>query len=483
MSNASNNSSILNPLATVAMCTTVFLLIAFTIFGNVLVVIAIHTSRCLKTPQNLFLVSLAIADIFIAVLLMPFTLINDLTEQKLITGFLCKLFLVLDVFFCTSSILHLCVIGLDRYWSVTQVVKYFSKRTSRRTKRLILVAWLLSALITLPHFAEYRLDPPEDGTDTESCKPSSRKWYVAFSTTCSFFVPCIILILVYIRIYQIATDKIRPGLNNECINMANKTINKPKRSPKHMGSFQQKTNLSRHHTSTEGEEFQGSSEASRDDTSLQGASFTKDNANGQSTETLDSSCLDNTKLFLDATDRHLRGGAIAYKRAASLENIPCSLSPLQLNFKEKQYHCSDDFLSFEETDTCGSQDLKAIYLQMSPKPAKRPQGVFLKSRHTRSSLELNARMNKNTRLTLVISVVTGVFIVCWLPFFITYNLKVLVESFQVSDWLFQFFTWVGYFNSCLNPIVYSIFNDNFRKTFIKILSKNAMCKQNRRCAC
>uniref|UniRef100_H3A3M5 G-protein coupled receptors family 1 profile domain-containing protein n=1 Tax=Latimeria chalumnae TaxID=7897 RepID=H3A3M5_LATCH len=427
----SNNSSILNPLATVAMCTTVFLLIAFTIFGNVLVVIAIHTSRCLKTPQNLFLVSLAIADIFIAVLLMPFTLINDLTEQKLITGFLCKLFLVLDVFFCTSSILHLCVIGLDRYWSVTQVVKYFSKRTSRRTKRLILVAWLLSALITLPHFAEYRLDPPEDGTDTESCKPSSRKWYVAFSTTCSFFVPCIILILVYIRIYQIATDKIRPGLNNECINMANKTINKPKRSPKHMGSFQQKTNLSRHHTSTEGEEFQGSSEASRDDTSLQGASFTKDNANGQ----------------------------------------------------KKQYHCSDDFLSFEETDTCGSQDLKAIYLQMSPKPAKRPQGVFLKSRHTRSSLELNARMNKNTRLTLVISVVTGVFIVCWLPFFITYNLKVLVESFQVSDWLFQFFTWVGYFNSCLNPIVYSIFNDNFRKTFIKILSKNAMCKQNRRCAC
>lgn len=44
-------------------------LILFTIVGNVLVVIAVLTSRALKPPQNLFLVSLASADILVATLI------------------------------------------------------------------------------------------------------------------------------------------------------------------------------------------------------------------------------------------------------------------------------------------------------------------------------------------------------------------------------------------------------------------------------
>nr|1HLL_A Chain A, ALPHA-2A ADRENERGIC RECEPTOR [synthetic construct]1HOF_A Chain A, ALPHA-2A ADRENERGIC RECEPTOR [synthetic construct] len=32
----------------------------------------------------------------------------------------------------TSSIVHLCAISLDRYWSITQAIEYNLKRTPRR---------------------------------------------------------------------------------------------------------------------------------------------------------------------------------------------------------------------------------------------------------------------------------------------------------------------------------------------------------------
>lgn len=53
------------------------LLMLFTVFGNVLVIIAVFTSRALKAPQNLFLVSLASADILVATLVIPFSLANE----------------------------------------------------------------------------------------------------------------------------------------------------------------------------------------------------------------------------------------------------------------------------------------------------------------------------------------------------------------------------------------------------------------------
>ena len=96
------------------------LLILLTVFGNVLVVIAVFTSRALRAPQNLFLVSLASADILVATLVMPFSLANELMGNWYFGKVWCEIYLALDVLFCTASIAHLCAISLDRYWSYSQ---------------------------------------------------------------------------------------------------------------------------------------------------------------------------------------------------------------------------------------------------------------------------------------------------------------------------------------------------------------------------
>lgn len=64
----------------------------------------------------------------------------------------------------------------------------------------------------------------------------------------------------------------------------------------------------------------------------------------------------------------------------------------------------------------------------------------------------------------------GTFIVCWLPFFLTHVLNTHCRACHVSPQLYSATTWLGYVNSALNPVIYTTFNIEFRKAFLKILS-------------
>ena len=62
----------------------------------------------------------------------------------------CSIWLAVDVWVCTASILHLVVISLDRYIAVTHPITYPNIMTSKRAKLLILGAWVLSFVICFP---------------------------------------------------------------------------------------------------------------------------------------------------------------------------------------------------------------------------------------------------------------------------------------------------------------------------------------------
>lgn len=64
----------------------------------------------------------------------------------------------------------------------------------------------------------------------------------------------------------------------------------------------------------------------------------------------------------------------------------------------------------------------------------------------------------------------GVFLICWLPFFVTHILNTHCRTCYVPPGLYSAFTWLGYVNSALNPVIYTTFNIEFRRAFIKILS-------------
>ena len=83
------------------------------------------------------------------------------------------------------------------------------------------------------------------------------------------------------------------------------------------------------------------------------------------------------------------------------------------------------------------------------------------------------------KAALTLGVIMGVFLVCWLPFFII-NLVMAYCENCIPHLLFQILTWAGYANSCLNPIIYSIFNTEFRYAFRRILFPRCMLERSRK---
>lgn len=86
-----------------------------TICGNVLVLVSVCFVKKLRQPSNYLIVSLALADLSVALAVMPFVSITDLIGGRWIFGqFFCNVFIAMDVMCCTASIMTLCVISIDR---------------------------------------------------------------------------------------------------------------------------------------------------------------------------------------------------------------------------------------------------------------------------------------------------------------------------------------------------------------------------------
>lgn len=78
---------------------------------------------------------------------------------------------------------------------------------------------------------------------------------------------------------------------------------------------------------------------------------------------------------------------------------------------------------------------------------------------------------KEKRATLILGLIMGSFIACWLPFFFLYILVPMCPNCVIPDSAFALAFWLGYMNSALNPAIYTIFNKDFRRAFRRILFK------------
>lgn len=102
----------------------VTVLMIMVVVGNMLVIIAIVTEKALKNIQNWFIASLAVSDFFLGLVIMPFSLANELMGYWIFGFWWCEIHSAMDVLLCTASIMNLCLISLDRYWSITQVSEF-----------------------------------------------------------------------------------------------------------------------------------------------------------------------------------------------------------------------------------------------------------------------------------------------------------------------------------------------------------------------
>lgn len=181
-------------------------IMAGAIFGNVLVISSVLRYERLRGITNFFIVSLAFADLLVAILVMPFNASMEISGKWVFGRIMCDTFNANDVLFSTSSILHLCCISMDRYIAILHPLQYETKMTRPRAILMLGITWVSSILISyIPVYSQlYTTDENVQAliNDPNSCPFIVNKVYAGVSSSVSFWIPCTIMLFVYARIFM-----------------------------------------------------------------------------------------------------------------------------------------------------------------------------------------------------------------------------------------------------------------------------------------
>ncbi|XP_065112698.1 trace amine-associated receptor 4-like [Paramisgurnus dabryanus] len=128
----------------VAMYAFISLMILMTVFGNLLIIISISHFKQLQSPTHLIVQSLAVCDCLLGSLVMPYSMVRSVEGCWFLGDVICKVHSSLDMIFCTSSLLHLSLISIDRYWAICDPLKYKMKITNNTVTVFIVFTWICS---------------------------------------------------------------------------------------------------------------------------------------------------------------------------------------------------------------------------------------------------------------------------------------------------------------------------------------------------
>uniref|UniRef100_A0A8C1YCX5 Dopamine receptor D2 like n=1 Tax=Cyprinus carpio TaxID=7962 RepID=A0A8C1YCX5_CYPCA len=390
------------------------LLIFCVVFGNVLVCVAVSREKALQTTTNYLIVSLAVSDLLLATLVMPWAVYLEVVGEWRFSRIHCDILLTLDVMMCTASILNLCAISIDRYTAVAMPLLYNTRYSSRRRVALMIaVVWFLSFAISCPLLFGLNNTASQEGRDCSFADPA----FVVYSSVASFYVPFIVTLLVYVQICVVLRRRGR------------------------------RTAPSRRH---------GLHPEPRD------AQRSRKN---KCTHPEDVKLCTLIVKPPPAAPQHKRVMLVKEAMVHPLDVEPvCFLSPDRGQQQQSVSVAPSPALLGPGPRRATAQENTHTRHGWRDRNTDREKGAAVKERE-RGRLS----QQKERKATQMLAIVLGVFIICWLPFFLTHVLKAHCGSCCISPSLYSAVTWLGYLNSAVNPVIYTTFNIEFRKAFIKIL--------------
>nr|XP_040040231.1 5-hydroxytryptamine receptor 2B [Gasterosteus aculeatus aculeatus] len=193
----------------------IVMVIVPTIGGNILVILAVSLEKKLQNATNYFLMSLAVADLLVGLLVMPIALVTVLYDSDWpLPEPLCPIWLFLDVLFSTASIMHLCAISLDRYIAIKKPIQHSQYKS--RTKAMVKIAlvWLISICIAIPipikGLKNNHLPNNITFNSNHTCmlKTDTFHEFIMFGSMAAFFVPLTIMMVIYLLTVRVLRKKV-----------------------------------------------------------------------------------------------------------------------------------------------------------------------------------------------------------------------------------------------------------------------------------
>lgn len=175
--------------------------IVFGIVGNILVILSVACNRHLRTVTHYFIVNLAVADLLLSATVLPFSAILEVLDRWVFGRAFCNVWAAVDVLCCTASIMSVCIISVDRYIGVSYPLRYPAIMTKHRAVLAVMLLWVLSTIISVGPLFGWKEPAPEDAS---ICNITEEPGYAIFSAVGSFYLPLVVILSMYCRVYVVA---------------------------------------------------------------------------------------------------------------------------------------------------------------------------------------------------------------------------------------------------------------------------------------
>ncbi|KAI4896551.1 hypothetical protein NFI96_006806 [Prochilodus magdalenae] len=204
------NSSCRKEVRTAPAYTLLFLVLSCvsvcTVFLNLLVIISISHFKQLHTPTNLLLLSLAVADLLVGLVVMPVNIMKLIDSCWYLGRIACTLSIVVSFISMSGSLGSLTLVAVDRYIAVSDPLLYYSRITTGKTLLLIVLSWSVSLLYVLLYMYSnaHLLSAQIFATCYGECVLYVKQSWVFVDMVVCFLAPCSVILLLYSAIFKVA---------------------------------------------------------------------------------------------------------------------------------------------------------------------------------------------------------------------------------------------------------------------------------------
>ncbi|CAI5438545.1 unnamed protein product [Caenorhabditis angaria] len=447
-------------------------LVVVVVLGNALVIAAVLLRRRLRSATGLLILSLAVADLLVGTVILPFSIANEVLDQFWIFGETwCTIWLTFDIWMCTASIYNLVAISIDRYIAIIKPLNYPMLVTKFRARCTVAIVWIGSFIICSPSFFM-----PNALSKSCKCTPENASGaYIIFSASSSFYIPMIIVVFVYFRIYiaaRAATKSIYSGMMsvtaaaNKKQNPKNYLLNHPDVISKdslpmlrvHRGSSIVQTGTpTKPYKPIDARSPKIKQQEPLGKTVTNRALISRHKRNGRSSESSIEDSLNGVPA-LNSSQKTVEelGSLMENSRSSSTD------SQNDENFSNNQNNNNNNnemtkSISDEEKLNDGTSKKKGI--------ASKLNFLIKRGQKKRTAGAYEKRLSLEIKAAKTVAIVTGCFIFCWLGFSLIYGLQ-----YNAPPVVWSILFWLGYLNSALNPVIYTVFNREFRICFKRLLT-------------
>ena len=448
------------------------LITIWTIFGNALVWVALYRFPKLRSMSNCLIGNLAMSDLLLALTVLPISLGNDLLGYWEFGEIMCPIWLCIDVLYCTASIWGLVTIAVDRYTATVYPVWYFERRSPLRALVYIIMVWFFSIIVSIAPFIGWREMIPNlykfnIETKRFECVLFETEGYVVYSASGSFVIPAVLMLFLYFRIFQVLRKRM-------------KTMQ--------MKKEKFKLNIDQDFDSCplqdENSQIdQNTTPVTQVKMSDKATQISPETRKQYTTPHKGDLSLSKTNVFCEDTRKNTKD-----ENHCILPDVICKSQTEQGTEEEKQPCLLDVNVNKSIQNPVGNEQenrpeeqghSRGINTEQESnikRASKKRVSLLYKKRNSKSKHVQGIKTKyelREQRATKRMAIVMGCFLFCWFPFLFMYLIRSFCVTCNLNVHIQASIIWLGYVNSSINPILYTLFNDDFRKAFKIILGFEA----------